>query len=201
MRNRSPTCQCNCLCPDCGHCQPRPGGENPRTHGGAQEARSAERPPVAGQDLGQRPRLRSLVALGLSSLAGKTAAASSTSSFPILATTPLLLELGLNAPVVWLLSLPKGPRLIAQVQVRKTCPVSSPHPPLSHSPSSATAESPESWAAGVSASTGSPGRSGAAARRLRLSPSLPFFSCRLLYLPLLLLPLKFPAPGIQLCQA
>lgn len=57
---------------------------------------------MAGQDLGQRPRHQTSVALGLSSVAGKAAAASSACSFQILATTPLLLKLGLIAPVVWL---------------------------------------------------------------------------------------------------
>lgn len=174
-----------------------PGGENPRTHGGAQEPRSAERPPVAGQDLGQRPRLRSLVALGLSSVASKAAAASSASSFPILATTPLLLKLGLNAPVLWLFFSSERPASYRSSSSPEDLPSLL---PLSHSPSSATAESLESWAAGVSAST--------AARVGRVQqpgafaslPSLSFF-CRLLYLPLLLLPLKFPEPGIQLCQA
>lgn len=56
---------------------------------------------MAGQDLGQRPRHQSLVVLGLSSV-GKAAVAFRACSFQILATTPLLLKLGLIAPVVWL---------------------------------------------------------------------------------------------------
>lgn len=56
---------------------------------------------MAGQDLGQRPRHQSLVALGLSSLAGKAGAASCACSFQNFVTTPLL-KLGLIAPVVWL---------------------------------------------------------------------------------------------------
>lgn len=101
MRSRSFTCQCNCWCPGCRLDQPRPGGENPLTHGGELKPRSEERPPVAGQDLGQRPRHQSLVVLGLSSV-GKAAVAFRACSFQILATTPLLLKLGLIAPVVWL---------------------------------------------------------------------------------------------------
>ena len=164
-------------------------------------ANAPERPPAVRQDRGQSPRLRSGVAFGLLCVAGRGVAADDPGSYRLWPPHPFLRNSKLLAPAVWhfFFFLPKGQRLISQVQVLRTCPASSPEvtSTILRHPWEAGCLGllvPEPARAVPSSLRCLPEPGAFASHPPSLSPSLSPFLSFLLYFPLPLSPLKFPAP-------
>lgn len=187
MRHRLPTCQCNCRCPGGRRTQRRPKKKAPRGLR-PEPQRTPECTPGTGQDHGQRLRLCSGVASWLSGfpvsrVEGQLLRAPGASRFSpphpsVRYSDCLQLPCGFF--------LPKGQCLISQVQVPRTCPVSS---PKSFLPSSGSLGKPGA----LDCSSQSQRWQSQSVRRNNpayLPLSLSFFLSFLLPLS----PLKFPAP-------